>query len=135
MHLKLSKIHHFRFGMVWNVPFSSNSESSFWRENSNVVKITMKSLTFELNLPLNHERSEWVLVWPFDRYSSTFLLLVDLCILEENEHFFREINHFVPSTVWKFYEVSITQNLREIYFWDFTSAKFAILAHLGALNF
>ena len=39
------------------------------------------------------------------------------------------------STVWKFHDFSITQILREINFGDFTSAKSATLAHLGALNF
>ena len=35
----------------------------------------------------------------------------------------------------KFHDFSITQILREISFEDFTSAKSAILAHLGALDF
>ena len=38
-------------------------------------------------------------------------------------------------TVWKFYYFSITQNLREINFWDSRRAKSAIVTHLGALNF
>ena len=37
--------------------------------------------------------------------------------------------------MWKFHDFSITQILREINFGDFTSAKSAILANLGALNF
>ena len=37
--------------------------------------------------------------------------------------------------MWKFHNFSITQNLREFNFGDFTSAKSAILANLGALNF
>ena len=36
--------------------------------------------------------------------------------------------------MWKFHDFSITQILREINFGDFTSAKSAILANLGALN-
>ena len=40
------------FWSLWNVPFSSNLVSSFWRENSNLVKITKDSLTFEKYLPL-----------------------------------------------------------------------------------
>ena len=51
--LKLWKIHHFKFGILWNMPFSSNSVSRFWRENSNTVKITKESLTFKKNLPLS----------------------------------------------------------------------------------
>ena len=39
------------------------------------------------------------------------------------------------STVWKFHNFSITQILREINFLDSRSAKYAILAHLEALNF
>ena len=37
--------------------------------------------------------------------------------------------------MWKFRNFSITQKLREISFWDFVSAKSAILTHLEALNF
>ena len=39
------------------------------------------------------------------------------------------------NTEWKFHDCSITQIFREINFEDFRSAKFAILAHLEALNF
>ena len=38
-------------------------------------------------------------------------------------------------TVLKFHNFSITQNLREINFWDSRSAKSVILTHLEALNF
>ena len=38
------------------------------------------------------------------------------------------------STVWKFHDFSITHILREINFWDATSAKSDILTHLEALN-
>ena len=37
--------------------------------------------------------------------------------------------------MWKFYDFSITQILREINFWDSRSAKAAILTHLEGLNF
>ena len=37
--------------------------------------------------------------------------------------------------VWKFHDFFITQILREIKFWNSTSAKSAILTHLEALNF
>ena len=43
---------HFRHVILRNVPFSSNLVSTFWRENSNVVKTTVGSLTFETNLPV-----------------------------------------------------------------------------------
>ena len=36
------------------------------------------------------------------------------------------------STVWKFHEFSITQNLSKINFWNSRSAKSAILSHLEA---
>ena len=38
-------------------------------------------------------------------------------------------------TMWKIYDFSITQILREINFWDSRSAKSAILTHIEALNF
>ena len=38
------------------------------------------------------------------------------------------------NTVWKFYDFAITQILREIELGDSRSAKFAVLAHLEALN-
>ena len=38
------------------------------------------------------------------------------------------------TTVWKFHDFPITQILREINFEDSSSAKFAILTHLEALN-
>ena len=34
------------------MPFTSKLLSSFWRENSNVVEITKKTLTSETNLPV-----------------------------------------------------------------------------------
>ena len=37
--------------------------------------------------------------------------------------------------MWKFRDLSITQILREINLGDSTSAKYAILMHLEALNF
>ena len=37
--------------------------------------------------------------------------------------------------MWKFYDFSITQILREIKFGDFRCAKSAILTHFKALNF
>jgi len=37
--------------------------------------------------------------------------------------------------VWKFHDLSITQILPKINFWDSTSEKSAILTHLEALNF
>ena len=38
-------------------------------------------------------------------------------------------------TVWKFQDLSVTQILREINFWDSKNARLAILTHLEALNF
>ena len=38
-------------------------------------------------------------------------------------------------TVWKFHDFSTTQILREINFWNFRSAKSAILTNLEALKF
>ena len=37
--------------------------------------------------------------------------------------------------MWKFQDFAITQNLREINFGDYGSAKTAVFAILGALNF
>ena len=37
-------------------------------------------------------------------------------------------------TVWKFQDLSVTQILREINFWDSKNARLAILTHLEALN-
>ena len=39
------------------------------------------------------------------------------------------------NTVWKFHDVSTSQFLREIKFWDSRSAKSAIITHSEALNF
>ena len=37
--------------------------------------------------------------------------------------------------MWTFHDFSITHILREINFWDFSSANSGILTHLEALNF
>ena len=37
--------------------------------------------------------------------------------------------------MWEFHDFSITQNLREINFWDFRSTKSAILTHFQAKNY
>ena len=50
-HLKMLKILHLRFGILWTVSFSSNFVLSFWRKNPNLVVITKQSLSFEKNLP------------------------------------------------------------------------------------
>ena len=47
------EIHHFRFGIPKNVPFSNNLVSSFWWENSKVGEITKDRLSFEKSLPLS----------------------------------------------------------------------------------
>ena len=43
----------------------------------------------------------------------------------------REVSNF---TVWKFHDFSVTQNLREINFWESSSAESAILTNLQALK-
>ena len=48
--------------MLWKLLFLRKSVSTFWRENSNMGKISHESLTFEQNLPLTiseYRRSIW----------------------------------------------------------------------------
>ena len=49
--LGCSGLYHFRFGILWNVPFSSNLVSSFWRGNWNV----WKKFTFTLSMVFSQE--------------------------------------------------------------------------------
>ena len=48
---------------------------------------------------------------------------------------FLDLGHCSQITVWKFYDFSITQTLREINFGESKRAKSAILTHLEDLNF
>ena len=59
-------------------------------------------------------------------YPNQALTLKDILQLVSFNHYY---------TVWKLHEFSITQILHEINFGGSRSAKYAILTHLGALNF
>ena len=47
----------------------------------------------------------------------------------------RVLNLSFHNTVWKVHKFSVSQNLREINFWDCGSAKSAVLPHLETLCF
>ena len=107
--LKLSKIHHFRFEMLQNVPFSSNLVSSFWRENSNGVYVTKESLTFEKNLPLHYRDQNLSTVPNFSFFfwfrliSRPNLHIGGPCILLSNwssESYWSAWHIYQPKTLW-----------------------------------